>query len=368
MKINKLGKTAAAGTIMVGILLFLAVQGASERLAPRNWQPTDANPRLLVTPLEVWEHRDQWLVVDLRDRESYLAGHLPGAIHLGDRAHKLLRTDMFVPDFRREESPRAGEVYEHLAMQPVAELERVFSRAGISHGQTVVLYSDYEDTLPGYTFVPFVVLEYLGHPDVRVMDGGIENWWAHRLPVETRENRLPPSNFRTRLRPQVIADETEVLSIALMNLAVLDEMGIDDRRIDMPQLVDSRIADEHSGAQPAPPGHALYEAGARAGRIPQTTVNVPHWQQFADMETLLLKPIPELAAMYAALDREKRTIVYCYIANRASMTYFILRLLGFNDPAVYHDSWIVWGNNPQLPLAFDRGVSGATTPRAGGYQ
>lgn len=254
MKIDKLGKTAAVGTILAGILLFPAGQGTSERLAPRNWQPADANPHLLVTPPEVWEHRDQWLVVDLRDRESYLAGHIPG-------------------------------------------------------------------------------------------------------------------DFRARLQSRIIADETEVLKIARMNLAALEELGIDRERIKMPQLLDSRIDIEHSGAQPAPPGHFLYEAGARAGRIPNTTINIPHWRQFADMDSLLLKSIPELASMYVGLDREKRTIAYCYIANRASMSYFVMRLLGFSDPAVYHDSWIVWGNNPRLPRILDTEVLKLPrVPMAGGYQ
>ncbi|MFH7320990.1 sulfurtransferase [Desulfurivibrio sp. D14AmB] len=331
--------------------------------------PAGSNPHLLVTPAEVWENRDHWLVIDLRDRQAYLAGHVPGAIHLGGRGHEMLREDRHIPFYGDEKvDPKRGRLIEHLEPRPVAEMERVFAEAGVSHEHTVVLYSDHEDTLPGYTFVPFVMLEYLGHRDVRVMDGGIENWWAHRLPLERTESQLPPSDFRARLRPGVIAREAEILRLARFNPSYLGDIGVDPHQFQLPQLVDVRLDVEHSGAQPAPPGHFLFDAVIRTGRIPHTEVNVPHWQQFADFESLRLKPIAELAAMYGGLDRQRRTIVYCYIANRASMSYFVLRVLGFADPAVYHDSWIIWGNNPRLPLVQDPGVKRLPrVPMAGGY-
>jgi thiosulfate/3-mercaptopyruvate sulfurtransferase len=76
-----------------------------------------------------------------------------------------------------------------------------------------------------------------------------------------------------------------------------------------------------------------------------------------------LKKIAALGALYRSLDREKRTVLYCYIANRISFSYFVLRLLGFRDPAIYHDSWIVWGNDKALPVQAD-GVAKKTA--AGG--
>lgn len=304
--------------------------GESDRRLLINWEVTDANPQLLVTPFEIDRGQGKWVIVDLRDRASYEKGHIPGAIHLGDRAHKLLRGDAVI----------AGRTLPYLALRPVAELEAVFSRAGITHDQTLVLYSDAEDILPGYAFVPFLVLEYLGHRDVRVLDGGFESWLTHRRPVETRVNTLPPSDFKARLNPHIVAGEAEVLGIA-------------QGRIKNVQLVDSRVPVEFTGEHKAPPGHFLYDAVARTGRIPNVALNVPHFQQFVDMETLKLKLLPDLAMLYGGLDRKKRTILYCYIANRISFSYFVARLIGFDDPAIYHDSWIVWGNNPDLPVERD---------------
>ncbi len=303
--------------------------GQEDRRLLINWEIKDANPHLLVTPFEI-DHNREWVIVDLRDRVSYENGHIPGAIHLGDRAHKLLRGDAVI----------AGRTFPHLALRPMAELEAVFSLAGITHDQTLVLYSDAEDILPGYSFVPFLVLEYLGHRDVRMLDGGFESWLTHRRPVETKTNKLPPSEFKARLNPRILATENEVLAIA-------------KGRIKDVQLVDSRVPVEFTGEHKAPPGHFLYDAVARTGRIPNVALNVPHYQQFVDMESLKLKLIPDLAMLYGGLDKKKRTIMYCYIANRISFSYFVARLIGFDAPAIYHDSWIVWGNNPDLPVERD---------------
>jgi thiosulfate/3-mercaptopyruvate sulfurtransferase len=224
-----------------------------------------------------------------------------------------------------------------LNLRPIEDLERLFGQAGIGHEKTVVLYSDARDILPGYHAVPFFTLEYLGHPDVRVLDGGIEEWKAYRKPIETREHRLPPREFKARVVTSRLATTDEILKIARGEIK-----GV--------QLVDSRLPVEYTGERRAPPQHFLENAVDRAGRIPNTILNVPHFQQFADMETLRLKPPAALAALYQQLDSTKRTVLYCYIANRISFSYLVLRLLGFKDVAVYHDSWMVWGNDKSLPV------------------
>lgn len=320
---------------------------------PANWSMADANPDLLVRPLDVEKHRGRWVIVDCRDRASYDEGHIPGAISLGARCHTLIRdTAKIIPIVGKMESDYDFEPIKQaleegrldrktllasLSLRPVADLEKLFAQAGISRDRTVVLYSDARDTLPGYHAVPFFALEYLGHPDVRILDGGIEEWKAYRKPLDTKEHKLPPSDFKAQVVGRRLATTDEVLKIAKGELKDV-------------QLVDSRLPVEFSGERATPPGHFLEKAVERAGRIPNTILNLPHFQQFLDTETLRLKKIPALAAMYQRLEKDKRTVLYCFIANRISFGYFVLRLLGFKDPAIYHDSWIVWGNDTRLPI------------------
>lgn len=212
-----------------------------------------------------------------------------------------------------------------------------FAQAGITTGKTVVIYSDRKDIGPGYHAVPFFTLEYLGHKDVRILDGGIEAWIEEGRPLEQKENRLPPSDFKAELVKQRLSTTEEVLKIAKGEAKDV-------------QLIDTRLIDEYVGKAATPPGHFLAKAAGRSGRIPNTILNVPHFYQFADMQTLTLRPIWQLERLYASLDKNKRTVLYCYLANRAAFSYFVLRMLGFENPAIYHDSMIVWGNDESLPV------------------
>lgn len=321
--------------------------------------PADANPQLLATPADIERNTGKWIVLDCRDKAAYDAGHIPGAINFGGRCHTLIRdTGRIISimgkmkgdyDFELiRKSLEDGRIdlkslTDSLALRPVEDLEELFANAGISNNKTVVVYSDAEDILPGYHAVPFFALEYLGHPDVRILDGGIKAWVAENRLIEQKENKLPPTDFKARVVRSRLATTDEVLKIAKGEIKDV-------------QLVDARLVDEHLGKIKSPPGHFLEKAVKRAGRIPNTTVNLPHFQQFVDMKTLKMRPIGQLTRFYTSygkLDKNKRTVLYCYIANRISFSYFVLRLTGFKDPAIYHDSWIGWGNDESLPAAKD---------------
>lgn len=338
--------------IMLGWILVYSQTGHPERAGVRvakepaygvgllefgeiaNWSMMDTNPYLLVTPFEIDRKLGKWVIIDLRDRASYEGGHIPGAIHLGDRAYKLFLEDKVI----------AGRKVENIALRSVQELEEVFRRAGITHAQTLVLYGDTEDIMSGLDFVPFFVLEYLGHKDVRWLDGGFGEWQRYGRPIDTKPHELPPSDFQAKVNKGILATKEEVLKIALGEVKDV-------------QLIDTRRRAEHAGRFKAPGGHPLYDYVARAGRIPNTTTNIPHAEQCGDMEVShKLKSMPKLANyVYGPenLDRLKRAVVYSYLGPRSAFTYFTLRLLGFEDPAVYYNGWMEWGNDLNLPIEPD---------------
>jgi thiosulfate/3-mercaptopyruvate sulfurtransferase len=116
------------------------------------------------------------------------------------------------------------------------------------------------------------------------------------------------------------------------------------------QLLDSRTSREHAGTD---------IRAIRGGHVPNTVLNVSHTDTLAqDKDPKSGKMVPVayfdpdvVSAKFASLDRNKRTIGYCQTGTRSTMTYLQLRLLGFESPANWDDSWRVYGSQLDFPVA-----------------
>ncbi|GAE28669.1 thiosulfate sulfurtransferase [Halalkalibacter wakoensis JCM 9140] len=88
----------------------------------------------------------------------------------------------------------------------------------------------------------------------------------------------------------------------------------------------------------------------RGGHIP-SAVNL-EWNRVLEKEIPIYKPAEEIDLLLkkAGVTRDKRVVVYCHKAMRASHMYVTLRLMGFENLTVYEGSWIEWGNDPHTPV------------------
>jgi thiosulfate/3-mercaptopyruvate sulfurtransferase len=301
--------------------------------------PEGANLQLLVQPADLEKNLGKWTVVDCRPKDLYDEGHIPTAIHLGETCNDFFREDLDI---------KGIGVVKEINLGKIEEIEKKLGQAGISMDKTILFYDQREDPgevwkdrfygiFAGYAFVPFWYLEWMGHKDVKVLDAGIGSWVAEGKALETKPNKLLPTTFKANVNERRLATVDEVLKIAKGEIKDI-------------QLVDNRIPDEFMGKSQSPPKHFLEDKVRWAGRIPNTVLHVPHFMQFSDPQTAKLRPMFQLKRLYASLDKDKRTVLYCYIGNRISLSYFVMRYLGFKDPAIYHDSWIVWGNEGNLPI------------------
>ena len=258
------------------------------------------------------------VVLDARAGKAYSAGHIPGAITLGGRGAAVVLRDV---DAR---------------ILPVKTLERILGEAGISREMEIIVYATKGDT--GMT-VPFWILEYLGAEKVRAYWGGIDDWKAAKQPVAAEERKLPAAKFVAKVREDRYAS-TEYVKANLKNANV--------------QIVDSRTPKEFSGDD---------IRALRGGHVPGATL-IPFEQNWADPEAakklaegkattrdgMALKDEKALREIYKGLDPKKDVVAYCQTGTRSTLTYVVLRSLGFEKVRNYDDSWIVWGSRPDLPV------------------
>lgn len=244
------------------------------------------------------------VIVDTRPAESYAQGHLPGAIHLDLWGFSLIDTD---------EAPRRAFFW---------MIHHVLEQRGISADRPVVVY---EDTSGMRAARVFWFLEYFGHPDTRVLDGGFSAWLDARLPV-TRDAMAPKAvDWKAAPRAAAAAGWKDV---AL--------------RLDSPDTVmlDTRSDDEYSGR---------VARAARGGAIPGA-VHVEWTRNLA--EDGAFKSDDDLRAMYeaAGVTPDREVITYCQGGYRAAHGYLALRLLGYPRVRNYLGSWKEWGDRDDLPV------------------
>jgi thiosulfate/3-mercaptopyruvate sulfurtransferase len=254
---------------------------------------------------------------DVRSDEDYKKGHIPGAINFDDPQTQL----------------RDGKNEDYL---PIPQLERILGEAGLDPAKEIVVYG--AKALPAAYFAQ-QTLSWLGAPRVHVYHGGFDDWKAAGKPVSTERSTLPAVRFEAEnVRKERLVSTAEVV-------ARLNDPSV--------QIVDARTSREFAGDD---------IRALRGGHIPGA-VNIPFEQNWADPDTprklqrkqvtnkdgMSLKSRAALKDLYAALDPQKETIVYCQSGSRASETATVLQELGFKDVKIYDGSWLVYGNTFDAP-------------------
>lgn len=255
-------------------------------------------------------------VWDVRDARDYAKGHLPGAVTIGDAAAAL----------------RDGNSEDFLA---TARIESILGAAGIDPLRETVVYGSRGSWNP---YFGRYALRYFGGSKVSVFHDGIEGWQAAGLPVSTSAVQATPVRLKLSSNPALAVSTPEMISR-------LNHSNV--------QLVDVRTPKEFAGED---------IRALRGGHIPGA-VNIPYEQNWTDPETLqklarkqvgdsrgmVLKSNLDLKALYAKLDPEKETVVYCQSGARASETAGVLEQLGFKNVRVYDSSWLGYGNQMDAP-------------------
>ncbi len=258
----------------------------------------------LVTPAALASEAPPPLLIDCRPAELFAAGHIPGAVHLDLWGVSLIDTT---------EAPLRAFMW---------MIGHLFSLRGVTPERPVVVY-DRDSGIRAAR--AFWFLEYLGHPNARVLDGGFKAWTDERLPTTTEAVAPTPSAWHGTPNPSRLATIDQVRD-RLGNPAVA--------------IVDTRTDGEY---------FAEVVRAKRGGAVPGA-VHL-EWTRNLDADGRF-KSKDELSAMYAeaGVTPDKEAITYCQGGYRAAHGYLALRILGYPNVRNYTGSWKEWGDRDDVPI------------------
>ena len=215
------------------------------------------------------------VVIDVSNGNIYEKSHIKNAIHIPSS------------DFLNGDGNLKAD----------EQLAAILGGAGVSKNDSVVLYGSKQSS--GEAEFAFLVMKYLGHVDLTVLDGSLSEWNMAGLPNETAQNTLPPVEYTPVIVADVIADYDYVKS-------------------GQAQIVDVRPFTE-------------FGKGRVPGSIALDPSNVVKADRIKDKE--------DLSGVFSRLDEEVPVVVYSDDYARSSLVWYALQLMGY-EASIY--TWEDW--------------------------
>ncbi|GAA5233188.1 sulfurtransferase [Verticiella sediminum] len=264
--------------------------------------------KYLIDAPELREMLGSALLIDLRPAEDFAVGHIEGSRHL----------DLYgVSLFDTSDAP----LHSFLGM-----VQALFGSRGVSLAEPVVIY-DHETGERASRAV--WLLSMLGHPHVRILDGGTRAWTSAgyglarvaQAPLPVDPAKAPPTSPPFKATPdlELLATRFDV------------ERAIDDSQS---VIVDVRRESEYRGTE---------KRARRAGTIPGA-VHV-FWREHLNDDGAFRTP-DEIRDLYLSkgVTPDKTIIPVCHGGYRSANTFLALKSLGYPRVRNYVGSWGEWGN------------------------
>ncbi len=267
---------------------------------------------VLITAPALADRRESTTVLDVRwtlggpsGAADYVAGHVPGAAFVD------LDQDLAAPPGRGGRHP----------LPDAAAFGAAMRRAGVSASRPVVVYAA---SMPGPAARAWWLLRYFGHPDVRVLEGGIDAWVAAGGPLDVGGPGEPaPGDFMPRPGGMPMLDAAAA--------AAMSRTGL---------LIDVRTPERFRGEQePIDP---------IAGHIPGA-INLP-----ADRGIDSAGRLRDAGALHDELHTfgaTGPTAIGAYCGSGVSAAALVLALADAGlAAALYVGSWSDWITDPDRPV------------------
>ncbi|MGW6775509.1 sulfurtransferase [Streptomyces sp. NPDC055037] len=244
----------------------------------------------------------RWQLGGPPGRAQYEAGHLPGAVYI---------------DLDQELAGPPGAAGRH-PLPEVAAFGAAMRRAGVSQDTPVVVYDGGQSWAAARAWW---LLRWAGHPDVRVLDGGLAGWAG---PVTTEIPMPAEGDFTPAPGALPLLDADAAAALAREGL-LLDARAAERYRGDVEPI--DRVGGHIPGALSAPTSENVAENGG-------------------------FRPAQDLVARFAKMGvtGDSKVGVYCGSGVSAAHEVLALEIAGI-PAALYAGSWSEWSADTSRPVA-----------------
>lgn len=264
-----------------------------------------ADPDLVILDARFSLDDEEW------GERTYLEGHVPGALYANTATHL---SGQIVP----------GVTGRRPFPEPDLFAERL-GRWGIDDSTQVIAYDADGGRMSAARL--WLMLRWMGHDRVAVLDGGWQAWLAAGGEVTSDVPSPARTTYPTRLRPQLLADVNEV-----------DEF----RQRPQTCVFDSRGAEGYHGGGVYHDPVRGHIAGAGLADRANTT-----------RDDLTFRSPDELRSYYLDLlggVDPHDVIYYCGSGITAAQNVLAMSIAGLEGSRMYVGSWSEWITDPRRPV------------------
>lgn len=234
-------------------------------------------------------------------RQLYMESHIPGAYYFD------LNQDLSSPITR------------HGGRHPLPDISQFTQRlreCGVNENTRIVAYDDNKSAFAGRLWF---LCHYIGHTQVKILNGGFSAWRKAGLAVTAIVPPLRDGNLQAEIQAGQV-------------LTYNDVKALSDNLPAGTLLIDSREEPRYLGLQePIDP---------IAGHIPGAE-NLP-WATAVDENGMLLEPVLQ-AKRWEKFDPQNNSlVVYCGSGVTACVNMLSLALQGITHAKLYAGSWSDW--------------------------
>jgi thiosulfate/3-mercaptopyruvate sulfurtransferase len=202
---------------------------------------------------------------------------------------------------------------DNLMLKPVNDIAKILGEAGISQDDSLLIYGECQPCGGGPSASTYVywIIKYLGHENVKLLDGGINDWITAKNPTVIEPKILAKTKYIPEIKPELLATYEYVKS-------------------GQAQIIDARTTQESA-----------------AGSIPGA-INIPYDSVIQNGK---IKDEAALRELFGQFSKDKPVVIYTNTGVKASMVSFVLNLLGYDARIYSYQDWV--DNQPKLEIKLD---------------